>query len=147
MLLKDLVKTVLKKEPNKPVYENRTGEKRFKKLEKSISYENNNILALKIDEIKSPLETLENTSYKLVLEKQDVTIVAKSNKSILENILDANIKVKYSCGSGGCGACKVKAKGSNISIKEPNCLTLNEKKAGFILSCISYSNGEIILDI
>lgn len=144
MLLKNLVKTVLKKEPNKPVCENRTGEKRFKKLEKNLSYENNNLLPLKVTEIKSPLA---NTSYKLTLEKQNLTLIAKSDKSILENILEANLKVKYSCASGGCGACKVKAKGENISIKEPNCLTLDEKKAGFILSCISYSNSEIILDI
>ena len=70
----------------------------------------------------------------------------KVNKS--ETILDAslknNIHLAYSCKDGRCGVCKTRViKGETNEIIESSILNKEERKRGFILTCVTAASSDI----
>lgn len=65
------------------------------------------------------------------------TVVAKAGQTLLEAGLDASIAMPFSCSMGGCAACRVKLVQGDVVSEEPNCLSADERRDGFVLACIS----------
>ncbi len=57
------------------------------------------------------------------------------------------MKMPFSCAMGGCGACKVKLVSGDVASDEPNCLSAEEAKSGFVLTCVSRAAGPVTLEV
>ncbi|MDB4944434.1 MAG: Phenylacetate-CoA oxygenase/reductase, PaaK subunit [Labilithrix sp.] len=55
--------------------------------------------------------------------------------------LAAGLPMPFSCGVGGCGACRVRRISGDIALEEPNCLTPAERAAGYVLACVGRPSG------
>jgi ferredoxin-NADP reductase len=64
-------------------------------------------------------------------------LVAKAGQTLLEAGLEAEIPMPFSCSMGGCAACRVKLVQGDVVSEEPNCLSADERRAGFVLACVS----------
>jgi ferredoxin-NADP reductase len=87
--------------------------------------------------------------------KGNVVIFSKAGKetagdgdeSILELAEQEGVKIRSSCRSGSCGACKKrKLEGETRYQGEPEALEDDEHKEGYILTCISYPVGRVVVD-
>lgn len=70
---------------------------------------------------------LNGNSYSLTLNK---------SKPVLEQALNANIDMPYSCQSGLCTACRGKCLEGEISIDQAEGLSQEELDAGYVLTCV-----------
>lgn len=69
------------------------------------------------------------------------------NKTILENALDQDIVLDYSCLNGQCEACKVRIiSGATFEARAEIGLNNFEKNQGFILSCSRYALTDLEID-
>ena len=79
------------------------------------------------------------------LEPQQLTIRAggrtaelvTDGETVLEAGLSAGLPMPFSCAMGGCGACRVKVRSGQMVMEEPNCLTAQEREAGYVLACVA----------
>jgi ferredoxin-NADP reductase/predicted pyridoxine 5'-phosphate oxidase superfamily flavin-nucleotide-binding protein len=81
-----------------------------------------------------------NISHNVYIRREGTGIgdfLVPAGKSILQAGLDAHVPMKFSCGMGNCGDCRVKLIRGEVSLSEPNCLTREERDQGFILSCVA----------
>jgi ring-1,2-phenylacetyl-CoA epoxidase subunit PaaE len=65
------------------------------------------------------------------------SVVAKAGQTLLEAGLEAAIPMPFSCSMGGCAACRVKLVQGDVVSDEPNCLSADERRDGFVLACIT----------
>ncbi len=73
--------------------------------------------------------------------------VAAPGQTLLEAGLAAGVKMPFSCGMGGCGACKCKLTSGHVAADEPNCLSAEEAGQGFVLTCVSRAAGPVTLEV
>src|SRR5690606_12521232 len=62
--------------------------------------------------------------------------VALAGATVLDAALAAGVPMPFSCGVGGCGACRVRVVEGSVTTEEPSCLTIAEREAGFALACV-----------
>ncbi|MDQ1343182.1 MAG: Ferredoxin--NADP reductase [Pseudomonadota bacterium] len=72
-------------------------------------------------------------------------ITAQAGQTVLQAGLDAGLDLPSSCTMGGCGACKLRKTAGTVVMSEPNCLTDNEREAGFILACCAYADTNVVI--
>ncbi|WMJ73517.1 ferredoxin--NADP reductase [Cytophagaceae bacterium ABcell3] len=77
-----------------------------------------------------------------VLNGKEHKVPVTPNKSILDAVLDEDIKATYSCLSGICGSCKSKLISGKIKNEEKNILSAEEKEAGYILPCVCFPEDD-----
>ena len=70
-------------------------------------------------------------------------------ESILEIAERAKIKIRSSCRSGDCGSCKQKKIEGAVRMGDfdPEALESAEQAAGYILTCISFPQGLVVMDV
>lgn len=73
--------------------------------------------------------------------------VALPGATVLEAGLAAGAPMPFSCGVGGCGACRVKLVQGDIELEEPNCLSDAERAAGYILTCVGRPCGPCTVEL
>jgi ring-1,2-phenylacetyl-CoA epoxidase subunit PaaE len=67
--------------------------------------------------------------------------------TLLEAGLAAGADMPFSCGVGGCGACRVKVIEGSVEVEEPNCLSAAERAAGYVLACVGRPCGPCTVEI
>jgi len=72
-------------------------------------------------------------------------ITARGGQTILQAGLDAGLDLPSSCTMGGCGACKLQKIEGTVVMSEPNCLSDNEREAGYILACCAYADTNVVI--
>jgi ferredoxin len=72
-------------------------------------------------------------------------ITARSGQTILQAGLDAGLDLPSSCTMGGCGACKLQKLEGTVVMSEPNCLSDNEREAGYVLACCAYADTNVVI--
>jgi uncharacterized 2Fe-2S/4Fe-4S cluster protein (DUF4445 family) len=76
------------------------------------------------------------------------SIKVPQNYNLKQAILDSGIHIDSSCGGvGTCGRCKVRIKEGKVSTKRSKSISPKQKKAGFVLSCLSQVQSDIIVEI
>ncbi len=76
---------------------------------------------------------------------KDHTVDVAPGRTLLEAGLAAGVAMPFSCGLGGCGACRVKVHAGTVTMDEPTCLTDDERAQGYALACIgSPCDGAIV---
>jgi ferredoxin len=64
-----------------------------------------------------------------------------SESSLLETAEQSGIKINNACRQGACGACKVRVQGQVEHEGVASALTEDDRKKGYVLSCIAYAKG------
>jgi ring-1,2-phenylacetyl-CoA epoxidase subunit PaaE len=72
-------------------------------------------------------------------------VTAQAGQTILQAGLDAGLDLPSSCTMGGCGACKLQKTAGTVVMSEPNCLSDNEREAGYILACCAYADTNVVI--
>jgi ferredoxin-NADP reductase len=72
-------------------------------------------------------------------------VTARAGQTVLQAGLDAGLDLPSSCTMGGCGACKLQKTAGTVVMSEPNCLTDNEREAGYILACCAYADTNVVI--
>lgn len=70
------------------------------------------------------------------LERDTRDVYVPPGQSILEAALDAGLAMPFSCGMGGCGKCRMRVTEGEVEMEEPNCLSEDEKRAQWVLTCV-----------
>jgi len=68
-----------------------------------------------------------------------------------ESLLDAaervGLKMRSNCRNGSCGSCRAHLQQGEVSMDEPNGLSLADAQAGRILTCIAYAAAPVVVDL
>lgn len=67
--------------------------------------------------------------------------------TVLQAGLAAGAPMPFSCAVGGCGACKVKLIEGSVEVDEPNCLSDEERAAGYVLACVGRPCGPCTVEV
>jgi CDP-4-dehydro-6-deoxyglucose reductase len=85
--------------------------------------------------------------YKINL-KNTSQFPCSNEDTILIGAQKENITLNYSCKTGRCKSCKAKVlEGTSVKIEDEIGLTLEEKNAGYILTCVRKPTSDLTLDI
>jgi ring-1,2-phenylacetyl-CoA epoxidase subunit PaaE len=74
-------------------------------------------------------------------------VVVAGGRTILETALDAAVDMPFSCAVGGCGTCRVRLAAGSVAMDEPNCLSADERAAGYVLACVSRPTSPCTLEV
>ena len=74
-------------------------------------------------------------------------LVVAAGRTVLETALDAGIDMPFSCAVGGCGTCRVQLARGAVAMDEPNCLSADERAAGYVLACVSRPSAPCTLEV
>lgn len=75
------------------------------------------------------------------------TITQQPGETILEAGLREHVALPFSCTVGGCGHCKVQVLEGDIALNEPNCLSPEERAAGYTLACSAFATSRVTVNI
>ncbi|PPE73826.1 hypothetical protein C3942_10490 [Solimonas fluminis] len=79
-----------------------------------------------------------------ILFKQSGRVVTqRPGESILEAGLREGLALPFSCMVGGCAHCKLQVLEGEVALSEPNCLSPEERAAGFTLACSACATGPL----
>jgi ferredoxin len=67
--------------------------------------------------------------------------LAFAGATLLDTGLDAGAPMPFSCSVGGCGVCRVRLIDGSVTMEEPNCLTIEERREGWVLSCVARADA------
>ena len=73
--------------------------------------------------------------------------IAAAGQTLLEAGLSAGLPMPFSCAMGDCGACKVKLVSGSVAADEPNCLSADEARQGFVLACVSRPTSPVTVEV
>ncbi len=69
--------------------------------------------------------------------------MARPGQTVLEAGLEAGAEMAFSCTVGGCGTCRVRLVSGRVEMSEPNCLSDEERREGYVLACVSRPEGAV----
>lgn len=78
--------------------------------------------------------------------RSERTVTQQPGETILEAGTRAGLRLDFSCTVGGCGHCKVRIVDGQVRLDEPNCLTPDERSAGYTLACSACATTPITVD-
>ncbi|MCA1903223.1 MAG: hybrid-cluster NAD(P)-dependent oxidoreductase [Cyanobacteria bacterium KgW148] len=95
-----------------------------------------------------PVEPRETASTMILFQKTGKTVSCSSDDTILEVAEQEGIKIRSSCRAGTCGTCKKKKLAGEVHLDnyDPEALEPEEIAEGYILTCVAYPRGKVILD-
>ncbi|GAA2861279.1 hypothetical protein Acy02nite_57760 [Actinoplanes cyaneus] len=64
-----------------------------------------------------------------------------------ETLLAAGAPMPYSCTVGNCGECVVRLRAGDVTMSSPNCLTPEQRAAGFVLTCVTQPTSAVTVDV
>lgn len=86
-------------------------------------------------------------TYPVIFSQSEKELMCSEKMSILDLAEQEMIEVDSGCRSGACGSCKLKKVEGNIDYDgEPDGLDTNEQEEGYILACIAYPKGRVVID-
>jgi uncharacterized 2Fe-2S/4Fe-4S cluster protein (DUF4445 family) len=76
------------------------------------------------------------------------SIKVSKGYNLKQAILDSGIYIDSSCGGvGTCGRCKVCVKEGKVNTKKSKFISLKEKENGYVLSCLSRVESDLIVEV
>ncbi|MBW4669640.1 MAG: FHA domain-containing protein [Cyanomargarita calcarea GSE-NOS-MK-12-04C] len=83
----------------------------------------------------------------VVFSQSGKEVVSDGEESILNLASSSGVRIRSSCLSGVCGSCKKRKLEGEVRMEgEPEGLEESELQEGYILTCISYPLGRVIID-
>lgn len=68
-------------------------------------------------------------------------------ETLLEMAERAGLRARSNCRNGTCGACRATLVKGEVVMDEPNSLSLADARAGRVLTCISYADSPVVVDL
>jgi ferredoxin-NADP reductase/ferredoxin len=89
-----------------------------------------------------------STSLAVVFAKAGKEVAADGELTILELADENGVKIRSSCRAGNCGTCKKKKLEGDVKMEgdDPEALEDSERQEGYILTCVSYPRGRVVVD-
>jgi phthalate 4,5-dioxygenase reductase subunit len=87
----------------------------------------------------------ENQAFEVVLRHSGQRITVPADRSILESLRQAGVRVASSCESGTCGSCKTGLLAG--AVEHRDLVLLTDEKATHIMPCVSRSIGGATLEL
>ena len=86
---------------------------------------------------------------KVIFNKSGKEVNCDGKESILELAEQVGVKIRSNCRVGSCGSCKKMKLEGEVQMEgyNPEALEPLEKDAGFILCCIAFPQGKVIMDV
>ena len=78
----------------------------------------------------------------IILDDEEYFLKIKPDEFILEAALDEDLDMPFSCQSGICTTCRGRLLSGNVIMEDPEGLSDEEIKAGYILTCVSHPNSK-----
>ena len=76
------------------------------------------------------------------------SFVTEGQETLLDAALRAGLVLEHSCKTGRCGACKAQVlSGASVASGSEAGLSLDERDAGWILTCVRHSDGDVALSV
>lgn len=106
-------------------------------------------------EVKAPVPVANGAAAKasanglvVVFTKSSKEVTADGDLSILELAEQEGVKIRSSCRAGSCGTCKKRKLEGDVKLEEfdPEALEEDEQAEGFILTCIAYPQGRVLIE-
>jgi glycine betaine catabolism B len=96
--------------------------------------------------VVNPIETIGQMM--VVFAKSGQNVSCDGEESVLEIAESQGVKIRSSCRSGNCGTCKKRKIEGTVRMGDfdPEVLEQDEQDEGFILTCISYPRGRVVID-
>ncbi len=124
----------------------------------SLAPEPANTKYLEKSDSASPMATLDRSPLPATSQQRTVVRFQKSDRDVTsddeeESILDiaehAKVKIRSSCRSGDCGTCKQKKVAGDVRMGnfDPEALAPEEQAAGYILTCVAFPQGRVVMDV
>jgi ferredoxin-NADP reductase/pSer/pThr/pTyr-binding forkhead associated (FHA) protein/ferredoxin len=112
-------------------------------------YQDEHIAAMKPIAAPTPILSKSTPSQTtVVFSKSSKEVVCDGEDSILVLARQEGIKIKSSCLTGVCGSCKQRKLQGDVMVEgEPEGLEESELQEGYILTCISYPVGRVVVDV
>lgn len=83
-----------------------------------------------------------------VVVRFEKTVQSDSRQTVLAIAQSAGIPIDSSCQAGSCGTCKHRLVQGEVTYEgDPSALTPEEQHQGYVLTCIAYPKGAIVLDV
>jgi glycine betaine catabolism B len=94
----------------------------------------------------NPIETLGKIM--VVFAKSGQNVACDGEESILEVAESQGVKIRSSCRSGNCGTCKKRKTEGTVRMSDfdPEALEESEQAEGFILTCVAFPQGRVVMD-
>jgi NADH oxidoreductase Hcr len=99
-----------------------------------------------VPEAKAGETAFSDINHQISVPALNKQFMANDQQSLLDAMHVAGIKVPYSCKSGICGACKCKVSGDVVSTSNET-LTAEQISQGYVLSCSSKANSDLIVEL
>lgn len=89
-----------------------------------------------------------NNGLSVVFTKSSKEVNADGDLSILELAEQEGVKIRSSCRAGSCGTCKKRKVEGDVKLGDfdPEALEEDEQAEGFILTCIAYPQGRVLIE-
>ncbi len=101
--------------------------------------DNNTFLQAKSEIVKSMANT-KPVTVKLYGETYNIEVEEEEN--ILQAMFRNNLDPPFSCQVGICGSCMAKLESGKVQMDDPEALTEEDIKNGFILTCQAYPESD-----
>lgn len=85
-------------------------------------------------------------SHRVAYRRSGLTLDVADDRSLLEAGVTGGAAMRFSCTMGGCGSCRVRLISGEVESVQPNCLTEQERAAGYVLPCVSRPLSAVELD-
>jgi glycine betaine catabolism B len=84
----------------------------------------------------------------IVFAKSGQNVVCDGEDSVLEVAESQGVKIRSSCRSGNCGTCKKRKLEGKVRMGDfdPEALEESEQEEGFILTCVAFPEGRVVMD-
>lgn len=82
----------------------------------------------------------------ITMRKSGWSFQAEPGQSILAAAQASHVPMRYACGSGVCGECRLKIEGGTAETDDRGVLTPAERRAGFVLACQTYPTSDLMIE-
>jgi glycine betaine catabolism B len=96
--------------------------------------------------VVDPIETIDQIM--IFFAKSGQNVACDGEESVLEVAESQGVKIRSSCRSGNCGTCKKRKVEGTVRMGDfdPEALEQEELEEGFILTCVAYPQGRVVID-
>ena len=112
--------------------------KEFQSGARSLGYSHSNIHL----EAFAAFDDKTNQPFLVHLYRSEAKVQVPSDKTLLQSLLDAGIKVPSSCHAGGCGTCQIEVLEGEIDHRDFYLTEEEQKQQNIIVPCVSRARGQ-----
>jgi ferredoxin-NADP reductase len=117
------------------------GQVRYEQFEMAIAASQVNAAAPRV----APAAPVSSDAVTLTFERSGVSVSARPSMTLLETAEAEGVAIASSCRSGVCQSCRTRLKAGDADCRS-DVLDPDDRAAGFVLPCVTWPNGDCVLE-